>query len=396
MSLRIAVISDPHCHPWRDPEKGANRTHFFSDGPRVRGRRHPIQYLVDLIDENEQVFHADVLVLPGDFTDQANLHGYVVAIHSIREIAAKLKVKTVAATIGNHDVDSHGIIGKGPFFAAKEMFCDFPIVEIDQQNSFFNNGFAVIEGDGFRILSVNSVMSHTTRQLAESGEANSVQLAAIKSKLKDLPQKKLQICLVHHHVIPHEELELGAKDLLVGGEALLAGLEALGFALVIHGHKHHPRLRYSPSGRLPIFASGSVSAAIDPVTGSSCRNTFHIIELNEASSLIANTHGRIYSWDLRLDKGWQETSRDSSSFPGIAGFGCHEPVINVASAIAKAFQTANKPFLMWEDVKSAVPQVEFLIPSDMDSLAKALSADHNLLVRNDPAEPTVIGRSKAQ
>lgn len=393
MSLRLAVISDPHCHPWRDPKaESGNRTHFFSDGPRARGRSHPIQYLIDLIEGDPDTFHADVLVLPGDFTDQADLHGYVVAIHSLREVAAKLGVTMTAATLGNHDVDSHGVIGKGTFFAAKELFCDFPIVGVDQQNSFFNNGFALIEGEEFRILSVNSVMSHTTRALAESGAANKVQLAAIKLKCEALEPKALQICLVHHHVIPHEELDLGAKDLLVGGEELLTELEGLGFCLVIHGHKHHPRLRYSPSGRLPIFASGSVAAAIDPVTGTSCRNTFHIIDLHEASDLVSNVHGRIHSWDLRLDKGWQRTSRDSSSFPGIAGFGCHTPVADIATSVADVFLKADKPFLLWEDVLAAIPLVGLLIPSDMDALAKGLSENHSLLVRSDPAEPMVIGK----
>jgi hypothetical protein len=316
----------------------------------------------------------------------------VVAIHSLREIAEKLQVRAVAATIGNHDVDSHQLLGKGTFFAVKEMFLNFPLIEIAQQNSFFNSGFACIEGEDFRVLSINSVLSHTSKESAQSGSANTVQLAAIRKALQSLDPKRFQLCLVHHHVIPHEELDLGAKDLLVGGEELLSLLEEFEFALVVHGHKHHPRLRYSTSGRLPIFASGSMSAAIDPVTGTSCRNTVHIITLSEPSADVPNPHGRIHSWDLRLDKGWQRTSRESSSFPGVEGFGCHTSVHDIAKSIAGAFGKLGKTVGLWEEITASVPAVQFLIPSDMDALAKVLEFTYGLFVRLDAAEPQLIGR----
>lgn len=389
MSLRIAVISDLHCHP-KKGEASGNRTHFFSDGARARGNRHPIQYLLDLIDQEKPPLRATVLAIPGDTTDQANHHGFIVGVHCIREVAAKLGISVIAATIGNHDVDSRGIIGTNPFFAAKEMFIDFPIKSLEEQDSFFTRGFAIVEESNFRILLLNSVLSHTCKEAAEAGSATSVQIAALEQKLRNLPPKPFQVCVVHHHVIPHEDLALGAKDLLVGGEAILQLLEQENYSLVIHGHKHHPRLRYSTQGRLPVFAAGSLSAAIDPITGSACRNTFHIVELFETSEKIPYMHGRIDSWDLKLDHGWERTSRSSSSFPGGAGFGCHNDIDLLSSKINEV--VVNVPFVPWVDLGSKIPQLQFLIPSDLERLAKTLESTYGLSIAGDRAEPIMVGR----
>jgi len=390
--LRIAVLSDLHCHPKNDGTQGQNRTHFFSDGPRTQGNRHPIQWLVDLIATETPQLQVDLVALPGDFTDQANLHGYIVAVHSLREVASLLGAKAIAATLGNHDVDSRGSIGLGPFYAARQMFPDFPISDRAQSNSFFNQGFAILEGENFRVLLVNSVISHTTKDASEAGLASPVELAALRAALSGLPPKAFNLCLVHHHVIPHEQLQLGAKDLMVGGEELLRLLEELGFCLVIHGHKHHPRLRYSTTGLLPVFAAGSLSAAIDPITGSDCRNTFHIIDLNTPGAVVNNIHGQIHTWELKLETGWTRTTRKSSGFPGLAGFGFRSSIESLAQQIAEYFAQAGLPFLRWTDIVTSIPQLAYLIPTDVEAISRHLLSVHRLKADTDPAEPIMIGR----
>jgi len=393
MAFRIAVLSDLHCHPKKNGTEGQNRTHFFSDGPRVRGSRHPVQYLVDLIRKDAQLLQADLLVLPGDFADQASIHGYNVAVLSVREIATLLGAKEIAATIGNHDVDSRNHNGLGPFYGVQSMFQDFPLADRNQANSFFNQGFAFVEGDEFRVVVINSVIGHINKEAAEAGTASPIEIAALRSALSGLSIKKFNICLVHHHVIPHEELQLGAKDLLTGGENLLLLLEQFGFCLVIHGHKHHPRLRYSTSRSLPIFASGSFSAAIDPVTGSACRNTFHIIELLEPDGIVAEFHGRVLTWDLKLDTGWMRTSLGSSSFPGTAGFGFTTSIKSLAKKVAGYVLSTGNPYVSWGDVVANVPEVAFLIPSDVLSLSRELADVHGLNSAPNPGEPTLIGNT---
>lgn len=390
MSFKIAVISDLHCHPSPKDDSRPTRTHFFSDAPRVKGNRNPIQYLVDRIKQSESPLRARLLALPGDIADRADHQGYVVGVYVLREVAQALGVETIIATLGNHDVDSRQQYGPDSHFAAKNMFSDFPIADPAERNRFFQDGFACIEGSDYRALILNSVLGHNNKEAAVSGSANNIQLSAIDDYLQSLTPKLYQICLVHHHPIPHEELQLGAQDLLIGGEQLIQLLERYSFSLLVHGHKHHPRIRYSTSGRLPIFASGSLSAAIDPKTGSACRNTFHIVDLHAPNPRLNFSRGTITTWDLKLESGWHPSSRGSSSFPGKVGFGCHDPIDSIANAISDAFKTLSFPTARWSEILTLVPQAEFLIPSDLITLTNCLANKFSLKIETDPAEPAIL------
>lgn len=390
MSLKIAVISDLHCHPRRS-ETEKNRTHFFSDGARLAGNRHPIEYLLDLIRNKDEPIVSDILALPGDIADQANHQGFVVGVYALREVKTALGAERLVATLGNHDIDSRSVTGTSPFFAAKNMFSDFPIENEVERNRFFNQGFAIIEGDDYRFLSINSVAHHLTKEAAKSGNADDVQISSIEKALGVLDRKKYQIALVHHHPIPHEELNLGGADLLVKGELLLDLLERFSFNLVIHGHKHHPRLRYSNRGKLAVFSSGSLSAAIDPITGSACRNTFHLVELFEEMHNVASPCGTIKTWDLKLDKGWEITNRKSSSFPGETGFGCHESAVDLAAQIDKNIPQPG--FLKWSEAKAVIPQLQFLIPSDLEAVASELLNKYKIVLAPDGSDPVMAYRS---
>ena len=284
--IKIAVVSDLHCHPIEHDPKAS---FLLSDGPRSPKENHPIAALCELI--KAKAIECDILALPGEyFTDKANHHGFVVGLFNAREIGAKLKAKTVVACLGNHDVDSRLQFSSDPFYLGRKLFLDFPVECAEQHRNFYSSGFAIEEGECWRCLIVNSVLHHTDSETAKRGLLTVEQLNEIDGHLKGLSAKSIKFCLFHHHPIPHEEMGLGAHDLMEGGERLLQILERERFALAIHGHKHHPRLRYSNGGNaaIPVFAAGSLSAIISDRLSRSVRNTFHLVEVEAENNNIKN------------------------------------------------------------------------------------------------------------
>jgi hypothetical protein len=180
---------------------------------------------------------------------------------------------------------------------------------------------------------------------------------------------------------------------MIGGERLLQVLEANHYHLVIHGHKHHPRLRYSTSGSraLPVFASGSLSAIISDVLSRSARNTFHIIELLAPDSSLSYIRGSIRTWELSADKGWIESTYQSSGFPKDAGFGCKSQPSEMATRIETTL--ANNKFLEWSDMLEQIPDLRFVSIIDLRAIAEILKTK-NITISPTTEEPLLVGRPK--
>ena len=66
---------------------------------------------------------------------------------------------------------------------------------------------------------------------------------------------------------------------MVNGSLLLSLLERFGFQLVVHGHKHHPKLSYAAGGGASpaVLASGSLAAIATPILATNARNLFHLV-----------------------------------------------------------------------------------------------------------------------
>src|SRR5262249_27509555 len=126
---------------------------------------------------------------------------------------------------------------------------------------------------------VNSVAHHFDEASAKRGTIDSSLIDKLEADLKARSPHKRCIALLHHHPIQHQLLGMADSDLMTHGERLLEVLATNGTGLVIHGHKHSPRLQPAEySGKkMTIFAAGSLAAMSAHTLGS--RNLFHILEL---------------------------------------------------------------------------------------------------------------------
>lgn len=391
MTVTIGVASDLHCQPGTHSPRSS---YLLSDGARVPANSSPVQALFHLI-ANENL-RSDILALPGDFSDRANHHGFVVGIFNAREIGLKLHAGDIIASLGNHDVDSHHDFSLDHLYLGRRLFSDFPCEEKALLDSFYGSGFTIIDKPNWQCLIVNSVTHHRDVASAERGLLTPEQLEAIETAVRELKPNPIRFCLVHHHPLPHEEMGLGASDLMEGGEQLLQILETNQFGLVIHGHKHHPRLRYSTSGTaaIPVFASGSLSAIIPDRLSRSVRNTFHSIQIKTADSVVANLHGTIRTWELSTDKGWVPSTLQSAGFPHHAGFGCRTPNADLVVRIKQALGTDS--WVEWDDLLQAIPELQFLSPIELRQVGQLLEPEE-IFIKPRAEEPLLIGKtSKAR
>ena len=390
MKMRLAVVSDLHCHPQRPTE---NSSHLLSNGPRVPAHNHPVEALVDLIQLKS--LRADYLVAPGDFTDKADIHGYVVGVQVAREIAQLLGSRRVVGTVGNHDIDSRGLNGDDPFYLGTHVFRDFPIADIAQRSRFFDPrfGYALFDEGDIRFLIINSVVSHRTKEEAKRGSFTPTQLENLVRDTQSLHRLPIQVCVFHHHPIPHEDMDLGPEDLMVGGEQLLGYLEASGYLLAIHGHKHHPRFRYAASGGsngIPVFSAGSFAALITGKLVRSLRNTFHLLEIEVAADPKSYPRGKIWSWELSTAGGWIETSVKQSGFPHVTGFGCRSDPRHLAAMIQATLQSER--YVSWEDLEHLSVDFAYLSPADRRRVAEIVVTSG--VVCDDVQDPMYFSRPK--
>lgn len=389
MSIRIAVLSDLHCHP---STAGGGDSLLHCDGNRVPADRHPLESLLALI--SREKLSASAVLTPGDLTNKSNRQGFVSAWPFVKEVASAMRAKLIAGTLGNHDVDSRKTLSQDPFQIPKEAHSDFPVPIAAEREKFWAKGFCSISNKTLRILIVNSVINHTTEAEARRGGVTDAQLNGIDQELKALPHCKFQVALFHHHPIAHEDLNLGTDDLMQNGARLLELLEEHKFHLAVHGHKHHPRLRYGPGGATAtsVFAAGSFAARITGEIATNTRNLFHIIELESKKVKGCMNHGKIHSWEFNMTRGWNVPNVQSSSFPNITGFGWRTEPTELADQITAWFRRSRQKFKKWEELRLAFPQVDYLVPSDARALAKQLASKSQLECNPQlPDRPAIIG-----
>jgi 3',5'-cyclic AMP phosphodiesterase CpdA len=355
--IRLAIVSDLHCHPEAGSFK-ENDSYLYTAA--LRANDHPVESLQRELSNVE----VDLIIAPGDFTNKADVQGFVSGWNYVLDIKDILKAQDVVATLGNHDVDSGNTFSDYSLETAKGIRKNFPLKDEKLRDQFWSKGCTFYEHESCRILVINSCHFHYSRLTASSGKVDDDMLNHIDQYLKDIDDNKILLALVHHHPILHARQKLGALDLIVNADELLDKLAEYKFDLVIHGHKHDPLLRYhlttATSYRLPIFSSGSFASLSNNLWCGS-RNFFHVLEINKEESV---TNGQINSWTYFPQNGWKYIY-DESAFPPYSGFGNIKRINDLANEID---ENLSSPVMDWTEIQTLVPSVKYLIPQEMDQL----------------------------
>lgn len=391
-TITIAVLSDLHCHP---SQHNPWESYLHSDALALPECINPSESLISLA--KKRGIRADVLLVPGDITNRANKQGIVSGWQCLQRIAEALKVKSIAASLGNHDVDSRSEDDQAdPFYLTKHLAKNFPIPNKRQQQTFWANGFCLLSKKDFCVLIINSVFEHHNEEEAKRGSITPHCLKELSSSLESINQPT-RIALLHHHPLPHEVHGLGNDDLMKRGSLLLDLLYENNFQLVIHGHKHHPKLtHFFKGGRLlTVFGAGSFSATNTSGIFTNTRNLFHLIKLSNPVPQNCSNPGQIYSWEYHVANGWTEPNKTSADIPHVTGFGCLMTSEQLADEIEASFNTEKQPFLKWKTLLNKIPQLDFLTPQTFDQLVTYLKKKGIHILYDENHLPKQIGKENS-
>lgn len=396
-TLKIAVLSDLHVFNGSSEDDNAPSfigTADAQDSPE----KHPFCGLKKLISDNQLA--ADLLICPGDLSDKADPAALIYAWDQLHKLKTELGARQLLATNGNHDIDSRYMHddhdAKGTLQSLIPMF---PGTDEALCDRYWSRNFAIYADDQVRVVLLNSAAFHgsgkTSNAEFEHGRVSSRTLAAIRSEL-NTGERRVNILVCHHHPAPFNPVEEKDYSEMMGGDRLLALLDAsdCGPWLMIHGHKHFPRVAYAAGGASSpiIFSVGSFSAHLYQKLQGHARNQFYLLEIPIASldSLGLDLAGTVLAWDWIGLLGWQRAG-DRSGLPHKVGFGWRESVRNIAKEIVGHLPAGD---VVWgaSDLEAAVPKLRYLRPEEIFSVAKRLKDEHKIIARLEDGVIREVGR----
>ena len=391
--IKIAVISDLHCHPSDFQIDGSkvDDTFLKTDMLRTPPTNHPVQSLLDVVDSDN--IRCDLTLCPGDFTNKSNVQGLIFGWDSCIEISQAVKSKELVGTVGNHDVDSYLNYSNYSFTNVRGIRKSFPFKDHGGNlNNFWAIGCGFIEKDDVRILVINSCHYHHNKVNSNSGEVSDELIEYVKSYYEENKDDKINIVLTHHHPIEHSKNDLGELDKIVNSDGLLEILGDYKIDLFIHGHKHHALLRYHPCSntnhKIPVFASGSFSATSN-YSYSQHRNYFHIVEIVKENKEVAK--GKIKTYTFLRRQGWI-LNDDPSGFKVYSGFGYQGEIEDLIDLVDDKID--EEKTIKWEELLELAPDIVHLTPTEMDEFEEGIRSKGVIIGNKVLGKPEYVFKLK--
>lgn len=391
--LRIALISDLHAYDTlgsREPPP----SRLWVGEPEDLPGKNPFVGLAELI-ASEPPLKAECLLCLGDLGDKARPIGIKYAWERLNKLKGHLQANHLLVTSGNHDCDSRYSYAR---YDAKGFLQSldppYPFPDEARNDRYWARHFAVHEEPRYRVVCLNSSAYHgNAPEEIDHGRISEATLARLRRYLQNSDSRLINILICHHHPQTHSEIGLGEADTMKSGQLLLDLLasEDGGTWIVIHGHKHHPKVTYAsgPSSSAPLVISvGSFAAKLYADLASRVRNQFHILTFRFDDFELLGTVGRIYSWDWSDGIGWISAG-GHSGLPAECGFGVKTEAHVLAGKVAALLSDARLP---WLEFTKICREVLYLLPNDFARLKTVLGKQHNIGIAEEDGVPIEIGR----
>lgn len=388
--LRLAIASDLHAHS----NHAQSPSHLNASAPENFATQHPIVGLLELIERDS--LSATALLCPGDLGHQADPNGIRYAWSALDRVASALGADFFTATAGNHDIDSrYQGDDHDPEHILKSLTPTFPFNDEPMDDRYWARAYAVKDHAQFRLVVLNSSAYHgNTPTEKNHGRIDKRTIECLRQDLVKRGRQDLNVLLCHHHPHQQSELGLGEDDVMKQGQLLLdmLGSGAHGRWLVIHGHKHHPKISYAAGGggSAVVFSAGSLCSTLYPGLQTVARNQFYLIEVDPEKCKERGLVGKVRAWDWALGSGWIE-GREGSGLPSEFGFGTRTDPELLAKRIAAAITGPDS--LPWEDLLASVPDLAYVLPQDLERIQVELKAEYTIQITKSGSRPSEISRS---
>ena len=397
--IKIFVISDIHASSIEksNPESWAAPEHDSDTLCK------PLESLIELIKENN--IRADYVAFCGDLTHRHDFDGLMRAWNFLQEIKKLLGASKLIPTLGNHDIDSR-LLGStpDPCHSIRALNPKFPSVDETEYNSFWANDYYITSDQYVRFVCINSCRFHGVRPPHSDEVEDSLRtdemtigrfpdrsLTGLKEELTNQSDYPINVLISHHSPQIHCEHNLGEDDYLRNGQLIVdtLGNGEFGDWIILHGHKHHPKLTYSSGGSCSpvVFSSASASVKLYEELSMHSRNQVHMIELpiieNGFNSKLCGT---IETWSWTYGNGWSKLSF-AGGLPSQTGFG-HRNIHSIASQINELIPKGT--VLSWEQILQQLEELSYLTPVDIITLKNALKANYDVIIDLEGAIPMEI------
>ncbi len=406
-AVRIAVIGDPHFVPADHSLSQGSHLKFDSRGSFQPNQisQNPWASLQELVNTEPTAKSVDLVICAGDLSTGGDKFAIDTGWKHLVDLAKKMEAKVLACATGNHDVRSRSqaqTVRDSPVRALgdsrglnenlRNLEPPYPIVDLQGQigisaeeirTRYFGDYVVLVTTSSFRLVVFNSCCEHTADNVDfEKGAFPESAKRALLRALEGSREPLLNILVCHHPPTSHGYFGENNYDFISGGGELLSALEEHGSWLVIHGHKHHGHITYAPGGgRSPIvFAAASLSAHL-PQVGNGHRNQFYILEIEAVDD---NLRGKVNSWDWNNGLGYSPSTRKLGGIFNGCGFGHRRSPSEMAEAIASV-ATGRLP-ISWADVRTAIPDLAYVIPTEYPLISKILNDKYSIAVEPDQQE----------
>lgn len=106
--------------------------------------------------------------------------------------------------------------------------------------------------------------------------------------------------------------------------------------------------------------------------------------------------GRVRSWEFQLGTGWRKPTYTSAGIAHEIGFGSSCSESHVTAEVNRLLNSCDCSHILWSSLVSAVPDISYLSPRDLERLLRRIQAS-GLLLRPEPPElPELVGRESRE
>lgn len=327
--MRIAVFSDIHFGQ-------LSRTDFFAaPGERIKdnssGDKPLGEGLICLLKEMQP----NCFLIAGDLTSAAEPQEFYYCERRLLELADKVGVKreNIICCTGNHDVDwkisKLSPLPEGRFeneteivscrcnkyqkiaaYAAEIYFEDIKGGGGKRGPAPFSG---VYERDDFIVFTLNTGWQCGPNQRYSHGELTEAQLNWFIERTKEYrDDDRKKIVLMHHHPFNYPYPNIGEEiSQIKEGAEFIEAAEQNGIDMVIHGHRHHPKVKTElREGCSPItyFCAGSLSVNAEHRSNGEIPNTIHFIDVDKTKDFFV-----LYNYSYTGTEGWKKTTYSAAT-----------------------------------------------------------------------------------
>jgi 3',5'-cyclic AMP phosphodiesterase CpdA len=373
--VRFIILSD--LHPSIPGDSGTGESFLNMRAPWDTGIN-PIAGFCELI--KRENLSAEYLLCPGDIGNKAAPETITFGWTQLQRIALEMGAPLIAVP-GNHDHDSRSVFnGFDPKYHLQSLEPSFPFSDTQRNAHFWSYHWGEYLDTTCRILLLNTSAFHGLSDEYMHGRVTPLTLNQLKHSLSSPESRSINLILCHHHPVRLDDVYVPDYEAMEGGSDLVRILSdgLMGNWMIVHGHKHTPRIVYASSygsQSTVVFSSGSFSGPIAPALNSKTTNQVHLLSIAPHDS--ANYGcicGTVRTWEWNHGLGWQR-AESGRGLPHSAGFGYRKPLAILASELKERFE--DRPFATGKEVYDCFPALRYLTPTDLQALAAVLSTKHN-------------------